>query len=66
MPINKAMLAALSLLSYPELDVEKIYLVERKLQKLTARRAKKPWLYQIWGAHGFFLRRPDSYADFQP
>ena len=48
MPINKAMLAALSLLSYPELDVEKIYLVERKLQKLTARRAKKPWLYQIW------------------
>ncbi len=64
MPINKAMLAALSLLSYPELDVEKIYLVERKLQKLTARRAKKP--LPDMGAHGFFLRRPDSYADFQP
>lgn len=48
MPINKAMLTALSLLSYPELDVEKTYLVERKLQKLIARRAKKPWLYRIW------------------
>ena len=48
MPINKAMLTALSLLSYPDLDVEKTYLVQRKLQKLIARRAKKPWLYQIW------------------
>lgn len=48
MPINKAMRAALSLLSYPELDVEKTYLVERKLQKLTARRARKPWLYRVW------------------
>lgn len=48
MPINKAMLAALSLLSYPDLDAEKIYLVERRLQKLTARRARKPWLYRIW------------------
>ncbi len=48
MPINKVMLTALSLLSYPELDVEKTYLVERKLQNLTARRARKPWLYQIW------------------
>lgn len=48
MPIHKAMLAALSLLSYPDLDAEKIYLVERRLQKLTARRARKPWLYRIW------------------
>lgn len=48
MPINKAMLAALSLLSYPELDIERTYLVERKLQKLTSRRARKPWLYRIW------------------
>ena len=48
MPIHKAMLAALSLLSYPDLDVEKTYLVQRRLQKLTARRARKPWLYRIW------------------
>ena len=48
MPINKAMLAALNLLSYPDLNIEKIYPVERKLQKLTARRARKPWLYRIW------------------
>ena len=48
MPIHKTMLAALSLLSYPDLDIERTYLVERKLQKLTARRARKPWLYRIW------------------
>lgn len=48
MPINKAMLAALSLLSYPELEVEKTYRIERRLQSLTARRARKPWLYRIW------------------
>lgn len=49
MPINKAMRAALSVLSYPaDMDVKKTYLMERKLQKLTSRRVKNPTLCHVW------------------
>lgn len=48
MAINKAVQAALSVLSYPEIDVKKTYLVERELQKLTSRRLKNPSLYRVW------------------
>lgn len=48
MAINKAMRAALSILSYPEIDVKKTYMVERELQKLLAYRLKNSALYRIW------------------
>lgn len=48
MAINKAMRAALSILSYPEIDVKKTYLVERELHKLLAHRRKDPALYHVW------------------
>ena len=48
MAINKAMRAALSILSYPEIDVKKTYLVERELHKLLAHRRKNPALYRVW------------------
>ena len=48
MAINKAMRAALSILSYPEIDVKKTYLVEREVQKLLSRRLKNPALYTVW------------------
>ena len=48
MAINKAVRAALSILSYPEIDVKKTYLVEREMQKLLSRRLKKPSLYRVW------------------
>ena len=46
MAINKAMRAALSILSYPELDLKKTYLMEREFQKLVSRRRKNASLYQ--------------------
>ncbi|MCI9331486.1 MAG: alpha/beta hydrolase [Oscillibacter sp.] len=48
MAISKAMRAALGLLSYPEIDVKKTYLVEREIQKLLSRRSKNPSLYRTW------------------
>ena len=48
MAINKAMRAALAALSYPELDVKKMYPLERELVKLTARRRRNPDLYRVW------------------
>ncbi len=48
MAINKAVRAALSILSYPEIDVKKTYLVEREMQKLLSRRLKNPSLYRVW------------------
>ncbi len=40
MGINRAMRAALSVLSYPEIDVKKTYLVERELKKIASGRLK--------------------------
>lgn len=48
MAINKVMQAALSVLSYPEIDIKKTYLVEREIQRLTARRRRNSELYRIW------------------
>lgn len=48
MAINKMMRAALTVLSYPELDVRKNYPLERELVKIASRRLKKPALYRIW------------------
>lgn len=48
MAINKAMRAALSLLSYPELDIKKTYMVEREIRKLLAYRRKNASLYRVW------------------
>jgi len=48
MAINKAMRAALSALSYPELNIKKNYPLERELVKIASRRIKKPHLYRIW------------------
>lgn len=48
MAINKAMRAALSVLSYSEADIKKSYQVERRLKEISARRLRKPWLYHIW------------------
>ncbi len=46
MPINKAIQAALSFL--PEFDIKKTYPMERKFQRLAARRAMDPSLYRVW------------------
>ena len=48
MAINKAMRAALSVLSYSEADIKKSYQMERRLKEISARRLRKPWLYHIW------------------
>ena len=48
MAINKAMRAALNILSYPDIDVKKTYMVEREMQKLLSRRLKNPSLYSVW------------------
>ncbi len=48
MAINKAMRAALSALSYPDIDLKKIYPVERELKKIASWRIKKPHLYRVW------------------
>lgn len=48
MAINKAMRAALSALSYPEIDIKKTYPLERELKKIASRRLKKPHLYRVW------------------
>ncbi len=48
MAINKAMRAALSALSYPEVDIKKVYPLERELKKIAAWRLKKPHLYRVW------------------
>jgi len=48
MAINKAMRAALSALSYPDIDLRKIYPLERELKKITSWRIKKPDLYRVW------------------
>jgi len=48
MAINKAMRAALSALSYPEIDIRKTFPLERELKKITSWRLKKPDLYHIW------------------
>lgn len=48
MAINKAMRAALAVLSYSEADIKKSYQRERQLKEIAARRAKKPSLYRIW------------------
>ncbi len=48
MAINKAMRAALSVLSYSEADIKKSYQVERRLKDISGRRLKKPSLYRIW------------------
>lgn len=48
MAINKAMMAALKALSYPDLDVKKTYLLERQVQDLADRLRPKPSLYNTW------------------
>lgn len=48
MAINKAMRAALSVLSYSEADIKKSYRIERRLKDISGRRLKKPSLYRIW------------------
>ncbi len=48
MAINKAMRAALSVLSYPEVDIKKVYPLERELKRIASWRIKKPHLYRIW------------------
>ena len=48
MAINKAMRAALAVLSYSETDIKKSYQRERRLQEIAARRIRKPELYRIW------------------
>lgn len=48
MAINKMMRAALTILSYPEIDIKKVYPLERELVKIASRRLKKPSLYRIW------------------
>ncbi len=48
MAINKAMRAALSALSYPEIDIKKVYPLERELKKIASWRIKRPHLYRIW------------------
>lgn len=48
MAINKAMRAALSVLSYSEADIKKSYQMERWLKEISARRLRKPSLYHIW------------------
>lgn len=48
MAINKAMRAALTVLSYPDLNVKKNYPLERGLVEIASRRLKKPKLYRIW------------------
>lgn len=48
MAINKFMQAALSALSYPEIDIKKSYPIERELKRIAARRLKKPSLYRLW------------------
>lgn len=48
MAINKAMRAALNALSYPEIDLKKTYLLERKLKKIASWRLKRPSLYRVW------------------
>lgn len=48
MAISKAMRAALSALSYPEIDIKRTYPLERELKKLTSRRIRKPDLYRVW------------------
>ncbi len=46
--MNKAMLAAIHMLSYPEIDIRKTYPLERELKKLMAHRHKNPALCRIW------------------
>ena len=48
MAINKAMRAALSVLSYSEADIKKSYQMERRLKEISDRRLRKPWLYHIY------------------
>ena len=48
MAISKAMRAALSALSYPEIDIKKTYPLERELKRIASWRIKKPHLYRIW------------------
>ena len=48
MAINKAVRAALSILSYPELDIKRTYMVEREINKLLAHRSKNTSLYRVW------------------
>ncbi len=48
MSINIAVRAALNVLSYPEIDIKKTYMVERELKKLLSHRHKKPSLYRVW------------------
>ncbi len=48
MAINKAMMAALRALSYPDPDVKKTYRLERQVQDLADRLRPKPTLYNSW------------------
>lgn len=48
MAINKAMMAALKALSYPDPDVKKTYLLERQFQDLADRLRPRPSLYNTW------------------
>ncbi len=48
MAINKAMRSALSALSYPEIDIKKVYPLERELKKIASWRLRKPHLYRVW------------------
>ncbi len=48
MAINRAMRAALSALSYSEIDIKKVYPLERELKKIASWRLKKPHLYRVW------------------
>lgn len=48
MAINKVMRAALTVLSYPDINIKKNYPLERGLVEIASRRLKKPKLYRIW------------------
>lgn len=48
MAINKAMKLALTILSYPDINIKKNYQLERGLVEIASRRLKKPSLYRIW------------------
>lgn len=48
MAINKAMRAALTVLSYPDINIKKNYPLERGFVEIASRRLKKPDLYRIW------------------
>ncbi len=48
MAISKAMRAALNALSYPDIDIKKLYPLERELKKISSWRLRRPHLYRVW------------------